>query len=213
MELLRILLADDDNLVRTGIRMLLETIADITVVGEASDGQMAWQLCQELHPDVIFLDINMPKLNGIEVASKVRSEIPQTGIVIISMVADAQHVQRAMKAGVNSYLLKNSDHKELTQAIQAAVHQETYLSPSIRSQLSSQAEEFDVLSALTSRQREILQLIAEGYTTKEIASMLSISDKTVETHRANMMERLQIFNVPELVVFAIQSGLVILNSS
>jgi RNA polymerase sigma factor (sigma-70 family) len=129
------------------------------------------------------------------------------------MVADAQHIQRAMKVGINSYLLKNSDHKELTQAIQAAVQNEIHLSPSIKSQLSSQAEEFDVLSALTSRQREILQLIAEGYTTKEIANMLSISVKTVETHRANMMERLQIFNVPELVIFAIRSGLIILDGS
>lgn len=211
----RVVLADDDNLVRAGIRALLENLAGIDVIGEASDGQAALRLCGELQPDIVFLDISMPRLNGLEVAARVTRECPQTSIIMLSMHVDAKYVQRALHAGVLGYLPKHSDLSELEMAITAVRQGQVYISPTIpETALVAYNDQTDgnsdLLQTLTERQREILQLIAEGHTTRDIANILSISVKTVETHRAHLMARLNIYDVPGLVKLAVRVGLVIL---
>lgn len=212
----RVVLADDDNLVRAGIRALLENMPDIEVVGEAGDGRNALSLCQSLQPDVVLLDVNMPRLNGLEVAARVKKACPDTRIVMLSMHTETRYVYRALRAGATGYLPKHSSLPELEEALRCAKQGKIYISPSFPEDiLAAYKEERDgnpnKLETLTERQREILQLIAEGHTTREIAHILSVSAKTVETHRAHLMYRLQIYDVAGLVKFAVQSGLVILN--
>lgn len=216
MKLVRVILADDDNLVRAGIRSLLENLPDIEVVGEESDGQSALSLCEAMQPDVVFLDISMPRLNGLEVAARVHKICPQTHIVMLSMYTNAKYVHRALRAGAVGYLPKHASMSELEIVIQTVRQGDIYISPTIPEEvMATYFENRDELPArletLTERQREILQLIAEGHTTGQIADILAISPKTVETHRAHLMSRLKIYEVAGLVRFAVQSGLVILN--
>lgn len=216
MKPVRVVLADDDNLVRVGFKALFETIETLEVVGEAADGQTAVLICQQLKPDILFLDVNMPKLNGIEVASRVQRDCPNTQVIILSMLTDFKYINRALEAGVVGYLPKSIDVPELTLALEKVLQQEIYISPLIAGQAAVHLETTgdsveDYLILLTDRQREVLQLIAEGHTTKEIAHILSISIKTVETHRGHIMQRLNTYDVASLVKIAIRTGLVILD--
>ena len=210
---MRIVLADDHALVRAGIRALLEATPGVTVVGEASEGRDVATMVERERPDVLLLDINMPGLNGLEVAQRVCRDSPSTKVIILSMYATEVHVAQALRAGVHGYLLKDAAVAELHLALKAVTEGGTYLSPSISRQvveafLRSSEPTPSPLTALTARQREILQLIAEGKTTKEIAWLLNVSAKTVETHRSQLMDRLGIHDVAGLVRLAIREGLI-----
>jgi DNA-binding NarL/FixJ family response regulator len=212
---IRVLLADDHNLVRAGLRALLEDLPDVKVVGECSDGRQALAMILEVRPDITLLDIGMPGLNGLDAAARIAAEAPGTKVVIVSMHSNERYVAQAMAAGVAGYVLKDAFVDELPVLLRSVMRGETYLSPAIskrvvdalRQRLAVNGEEA-AEGPLTPRQREILQLLAEGKNTKEIAHMLSLSAKTVETHRAQIMERLDIHDVPGLVRYAIRSGLI-----
>jgi len=209
----RILLADDHTLVRAGIRSLLEASGGVSVVAESGDGRDALEQIVKHRPDVALLDIAMPGLSGLEVARRAAQESPRTKVIILSMHADATYVRQAMRAGAAGYLLKGAAVVELPFAIQSVMRGETYLTPQVSHTivegfLREGADEAGPLEALTDRQREILQLVAEGKSTKEIAHVLDLSVKTVETHRTRIMERLGIRDVPGLVRFAIRVGLI-----
>lgn len=212
MKPIRVLLADDHALVRAGIRGLLESLPGIEVVAETGDGREALELIRTSHPDVVLMDIAMPGMNGLEVAARVAKESPDVRVVILSMHADEEYVWQALRAGAAGYLLKEADTAELELAVKAASRGKTYLSPAISKHVADYVRrtggETGALEHLTPRQREILQLIAEGRTTKEIAHTLKISIKTVETHRAQLMDRLDIHDVAGLVRYAIRMGLV-----
>jgi DNA-binding NarL/FixJ family response regulator len=210
---IRVLLADDHTLVRAGIRALLELIADVDVIAECEDGRETLERIAKQRPDIALLDIGMPGLNGLEVAKRAAAESPRTRVVILSMYADPSYVIQALRAGVAGYLVKGAAVSELPLAIKSVMRGETYLTPKVSRSvverfLNDQGDQSSPLEELTSRQREILQLIAEGRSTKEIAGILDVSGKTVETHRARMMDRLDIHDVPGLVRFAIRVGLV-----
>jgi DNA-binding NarL/FixJ family response regulator len=210
---MRVLLADDHTLVRAGIRSLLESVPGVEVVAESGDGREALEQINKHRPDVALLDIAMPGLSGLEVAKRATQDCPKTKVIILSMHADATHVRQALRAGVAGYLLKGAAVAELPLALQSVMKGETYLTPKISQHvvdgfLRDTDEEPGPLEGLTTRQREILQLIAEGRTTKEIAGILDVSVKTVETHRLRLMDRLEIRDVPGLVRFAIRAGLV-----
>ncbi len=220
---MRVLLADDHALVRAGIRALLTGLPDVESVVEAGDGQEALSLLRELRPDVALVDIAMPGLNGLELAARVTREAPGTRLVILSMHGTPGHVAQALRAGVCGYLLKDSAADELPVLLRAVMRGETYLSPTISKQVvdgylgrtaspataaAAGAPDGSALDVLTSRQREILQLVAEGKSTKEVAQMLDLSVKTVETHRAQIMDRLGIRDLAGLVRYAVRTGLV-----
>jgi DNA-binding NarL/FixJ family response regulator len=213
MKPIRVVVAEDYALVRAGIRSLLEKLPGVEVVGEAADGREALELLKTQAPDVALLDISMPGMNGLEAAARAARQFPATRVVVLSMHANEEYVHRALKAGVAGYLLKDSGTAELELAVRAVARGETYLSPAISKQVISDyvrrtGAETTSLQALTPRQREILQLIAEGHTTKEIAKTLDLGVKTIETHRAALMRRLDIHDVAGLVRYAIRSGLV-----
>ena len=207
---IRVLLADDQKLVRAGFRAMLDSLGGIEIVGETGDGREALELIRAQNPDVALLDITMPGLTGIEVAMRVAAEAPDVRVIILSMHTSEDYIARAVRAGVSGYLLKNADPVELELALRAAMNREMYLSPSVSKQLvqdyARRLGRDD--EPLTARQREVLQLIAEGKSTKEIAVMLDLSGKTVETHRKEIMERLGIFDVPGLVRYAIRVGII-----
>lgn len=210
---MRVLLADDHTLVRAGIRGLIEDLPGVSVVAETGDGRMALELISKHRPDVALLDITMPGLNGLEIAGRVAKRSPSTRVLILSMHAGEEYVAQALHAGVAGYLLKDAAAAELELALQAVARGEVYLSPQISRQLveryrASEAPHTDPLHGLTPRQRETLQLIAEGRSTKEIAALLNLSVKTIETYRSQIMDRLEIRDVPGLVRFAIRCGLV-----
>jgi len=210
---IRVLLADDHTLFRAGLRGLLERLTGLTVVGEAGDGHDAIRLVEELHPDVVFADIGMPGLNGLEVAARVAKLDPSVRVVVLSMHKSAEYVLQALRSGAAGYLVKGSDVSELEMAVRAVSRGETYLSPVVSktvvdAYVSRTGESDDPLSALTPRQREILQLVAEGHTSKEIAKRLGLSSKTVEVHRGQLMERLNVHDVTGLVRFAMRVGLI-----
>jgi len=210
---LRILLAEDHTLVRAGIRALLESLEGVEVVAEAADGREALRLAQAHAPDILLMDITMKEMNGLEAAARLAKEHSTTRVIILSMHADPVYVRQALQAGAAGYLLKGADVAELELALKAVTRGDTYLSPSVSKDLiggllNGKAPAANPLDELTPRQRETLQLIAEGKTTKEIASRLNLSIKTVETHRAQLMERLNIHDVAGLVKFAIRSGLI-----
>jgi DNA-binding NarL/FixJ family response regulator len=210
---MKVILADDHHLVRSGIRALLESITGVFVVAEAGDGREALDLIQQHRPDVALLDITMPGLNGLEVAARVRESCPRTRVIVLSMHAGETYVAQALRAGVAGYLLKDSAASDLQAALAAVGRGGSFLSPAISQQvvasyLRGEVPSADPLEGLSPRQREVLQLIAEGRSTKEIAADLSLSIKTVETHRAQIMERLGIRDVPGLVRFAIRAGLI-----
>ncbi len=210
---IRVLLADDHTLVRAGIRTLLETIDGVEVVAECDDGLEALELIDRHRPEIALLDIGMPRLNGLEVARQASRASPKTKIVILSMYDDKIHVRQAMRAGVVGYLLKGAAVAELPLAVHAVMSGQTYLTPKVSRHVVSgflheEADEHDEIEGLTQRQREILQMIAEGRSMKEIAGALDVSVKTVETHRARLMERLDIHDVAGLVRLAIRAGLI-----
>ena len=215
MNPIRILIADDHTLVRAGFRSLLEKLDDCEVVAEAGDGRQVLRLVEQLRPDVVLMDVKMPSLNGLEATALITRDYPSVRVVILSMYTTEEYVIQALRAGASGYLLKDAATTELQLAVQAAVQDEMYLSPSISKRVLQDYIQLvgsggGMLDALTSRQREVLQLIAEGRTTKEIAQILHISVKTAESHRAQLMERLDIHDVTGLVRFAIRIGLVTL---
>ncbi len=208
-----ILLADDHKIIRDGLKSLLDKQPDMVVVGEAENGREAVVLAHQHRPDVIVLDVSMPDLNGMEAAEQLTSELPDCKIIALSMHSDKRFVARMLKAGASAYLLKNSAFDELVNAIKTVLAGETFLSPLIASvvirdyvanvapQLASDA------ALLSSRERQVLQLLAEGKSTKQIAGDLFVSVKTIESHRKNIMHKLQIYNLADLIKFAIREGL------
>lgn len=219
MKSVTVILADDHKLVRAGIKSLLETSNGITVVGEASNGREAISLAGKLIPDIVFLDLAMPELNGLETAEKLNHELPTVKSVILSMYTDTEYIIQALRSGASGYLLKDSAPGELKKAIEAVMKGDIYISPAIssdvvnnfvagRRKISQSDEIASSREMLTSRQREILQLIAEGNSTKMIAEKLFISVKTVETHRAQLMKKLGIYDIAGLVKYAIKIGLI-----
>ena len=213
MQVIRVLLADDHTLVRAGFRRLLEGIPGIQVVGEASDGREALEMIEAKRPDMVLMDIGMPGLNGLEVTARVTHDLPGIRVIILSMHSDKEYVLKALRAGASGYLLKDADINQFEMAIKAVAEGETFLSPSISRHVISDyvhrvGSESSPREELTPRQREILQLIAEGRSKQDIAQMLGVSLKTVETHRDQMMERLGIYDVAGLVRYAIRTGVV-----
>lgn len=213
MKRIRVLLADDHTLVRAGFRSLLETIPDVEVVGEAADGHEALDLAAEHRPDVVVLDVALPGLNGLEVAERLGRTQASTRALMLSMHANEEYVHRALAAGAAGYLLKDADRSELDLALRAVARGEVYLSPAISKRvvgdyLEGRVPDDGSIERLTPRQREVLQLIAEGHSTKDIAQRLGLSVKTIETHRAQLMDRLDIHDVAGLVRYAIRRGII-----
>jgi DNA-binding NarL/FixJ family response regulator len=215
MRKLRILLADDHKLMRGGLRLLLEQQPALTVVGEADDGRQAVEKTSSLKPDVVVLDIGMPNLNGIEACAQITQTLPTTSVVMLSMHSDEAYVLRALKAGARAYLLKDSAESDLVRAVQAVSEGKSYFSPAVskvlledyvrKLQRSGVEDSFDLL---TPREREILQLVAEGKSNKDVANLLNLSVYTVETHRANLMQKLNLRSVPELILYAVRKGII-----
>jgi DNA-binding NarL/FixJ family response regulator len=215
MNPVRVLLADDHKLVCAGMRLLLESLKGVRVIAEAHDGREALGLIKAHCPDLVLMDIAMKELNGLEAAAQVKKEFPETRVIIVSMYSSEEHVLQGLRAGASGYLLKDSAIQELDLAIRTVMRGEIYLSPPISKQvigdyLRRVSHGEKTTDLITHRQREILQLIAEGHSTKEIAHQLDLSVKTVETHRAQLMERLNIHDVPGLVRCAIRMGLITL---
>ena len=213
-----IVLAEDHQVVRQGLKALLEGQPDIKVVGEASDGQQAIKLVLKLQPQVLILDWMLPGLSGLEVTRRLRAAGASTEIIVLSMHTDESYVRSALKEGAKGYVLKDSSASHLVAAIRACVNGERYLSPPI-SQLGLQmyserieTGKLDPYQSLTDREREIFQLVAEGWTSKEIADKLAISPRTVETHRANFMEKLQLSSTADVTRFALRKGIISLIS-
>jgi DNA-binding NarL/FixJ family response regulator len=217
----RLLLADDHTLVRGGIRALLNQIDGVQVVAEANDGREALELIEKLHPDIVLMDIAMSGMNGLEATMRATRDHPDLRIIILSMHTNEEYVLQALRAGAVGYLLKDAGIAELEIAIEAVKRGETYLSPPVSKHViadyvrrvgadtgGQELESQPPLERLTMRQREILQLVAEGHTTQEISQILNISVKTVETHRMQLMERLNIHDIAGLVRFAIRVGLI-----
>lgn len=208
----RILLVDDHALVRAGMRSLLQEIPGVQVVAEASDGAEALRLAAELRPDVVLLDIAMKGMNGLDAAARLREQLPAAKVIVLSMHTSEEYVLLALRAGAAGYLIKDSATSELELALKAVARGETYLSPAISRQVvDGYVQRVGAAAApdpLTPRQREVLKRVAEGRSTKEIAYELKLSVKTVETHRAQIMERLGIRDVAGLVRYAMRAGLV-----
>jgi DNA-binding NarL/FixJ family response regulator len=213
---IKIVLADDHNIIREAIRVLLDSESDMKVVGEAADGQTTLGLVQKMRPDVVIMDIAMPGLNGIEATRKIIAEFPDTKVIALSVHSDRKFVFHMFKAGASGYLLKDCVFEELTCAIRTVTKNEIYVSPRIADVVvkdfihQSLKKDSLVFCTLTDREREVLQLLAEGRTTKQIAFLFKISTKTIETHRLNIMEKLDIHSVPELTKYAIREGLTFL---
>jgi DNA-binding NarL/FixJ family response regulator len=217
--MIRVVLADDHHLVRQGLRALLERAGDIEVVGEAADGQEALGVVERLLPDVLLLDIAMPHLNGVEVVGRLRGLKVKTRALILSMYTDDTLVRQALRNGANGYLLKRAVADELLLAVRAVARGDTYLSPEVAGPLLTplvagppDGEAATPLDRLTAREREVLQLIAEGHTNHEIAAHLTLSEKTVEKHRGHLMAKLTLHDTAALVRFAIRHGLISLDT-
>jgi two-component system, NarL family, response regulator NreC len=210
---IKVLIADDHQIVREGLRSMLEKEPWIKVVGEAEEGRTALRLARELNPDVIIIDVAMPDLNGIEATRQILAELPAIKVIALSMHDDRRFILNMVKAGAKGYLLKDSAFKDLVKAIRVVVANKTYLSSEITDIVvkdyiaTSSSEESSAFYLLSPRERECLQLIAEGKTTNQIAEDLHISIKTVETHRAQLMAKLGVKGVAELTKYAIREGL------
>jgi two-component system, NarL family, response regulator NreC len=213
---LRILLADDHDVVRKGLRFLLERQPGMEVVGEAKDGREAIKIAEELSPAIVVMDIAMPLLNGIEATSQIVKHNPRVGVIILSMYSDETYLVRALTAGAKAYLLKESTESDLIRAVQAVSLGRPYFSPQIAQTL---LEEYmhqlqqrglkDSYDLLTDREKEILQLLAEGKSNKEVAGLLNLSVYTVETHRNNLMQKLNLHNTAELVLYAVRKKIIV----
>ncbi len=215
MRKLRILLADDHIVMRTGLRALLERQPNLEVVGESENGRETVALAASLKPDVVVMDVGMPVLNGIEATQTIVTQNPTVAVVILSMHADESYVMRALKAGARGYLLKDSAAADLIGAIQAISQGKSFFSPKVSRILAEdyvrvlkQKGAVDTYDLLTSREREILQLLAEGKTNKEVATALNISPYTVETHRSHILQKLNLHNSAELVLYAVRKGII-----
>jgi DNA-binding NarL/FixJ family response regulator len=213
MKLLRIILADDHSLFRSGMKALLSKLPDVEVVAEAKDGRETLLLVETHKPDVVLIDIAMTGMNGLEATARITRAFPKVKVLVLSMHATEAYVLEALQAGASGYLVKDADTEELADALRAVRRGGTYLSPPVSRHVISEyvrrtGGKTNLLDALSQRQREILQLIAEGNTTKDIAKLLNLSVKTVDTHRTQLMDRLDIHDVAGLVRFAIRAGVV-----
>ena len=209
-----LVLADDHALVRQGLRALLEKIEGVTVIAEVGDGNDAVKAVITNEADIVLMDIKMPGLNGLDALIRLRREYPSVRVIMLSMYAGEEYFQMALDAGASGYLLKDADRAELELALKLVARGETYLTPMVAQYAVQSCRDFKrrkkgLLEALTSRQREILQLIVEGNTSKEIATRLSLSPRTVESHRADIMERLGVHELPGLVLIALRAGLIV----
>ena len=212
---MRVLLADDHSIVRRGLRALLEE-AGHTVVAEAGDGLEAIRLCEEHRPDLLILDIGMPRLNGIEVAARTQKLPRPPGVIILSMYGDESYIIRALAAGARAYLLKSATDEDLLPAVQAVASGKPFFSPAVAAVL---VEDYvrrlqtrgltDSFLLLTDREKEVLQLLAEGRSNKEVATLLDLGLSTVETHRANLMQKLDLHNTAEIVLYAVRKGIIV----
>lgn len=214
MSPIRVVLADDHLVVRAGIRVVMQSIPDVSVVAECGDGREVVALTAAHQPDVVFMDISMPTMSGLEATEHIKRDYPKTQVVILSIHGHEEYVLQALRAGASGYLLKDADELEMERALNSALADQTYISPSVSGHLSDYlyrvGNDAELLGALTERQRQILQLLAEGCTVREVAIRLDISPKTVETHKSRLMERLEIYDIPGLTRFAVRSGLVTL---
>ena len=213
---MRVLLADDHSIVRRGLRSLIESEPDMQVVAEASDGLEALRLCDEHQPDAIILDVAMPKMNGIEVAERVQKLSRSPRVLILSMHADESYIIRALAAGARAYLLKDATDEDLIPALRAVAAGKPFFSPSVTGVLIEdyvrqlQARGLtDSYHLLTDREREVLQLLAEGRSNKEVAALLDLGVSTVETHRANLMQKLNLHNTAEIVLYAVRKRIIV----
>jgi DNA-binding NarL/FixJ family response regulator len=210
------LLADDHGIVRRGLKSLLESQPGLEVVGEAADGLEALRLCGELSPDLLIIDISMPLMNGIEVASRTQKLEPAPAVIILSMHADESYIMRALGAGARGYLVKDATDEDLLPAVRAVAAGKPFFSPTVAAVLMEDyvrqlrarglSDSYDLL---TDREREILQLLAEGRSNKEVASLLDVGLSTVETHRANLMQKLNLHNTAEIVLYAVRKGIIV----
>jgi two-component system response regulator NreC len=215
MKQIRILLADDHTVVRKGLRLLLESQPGLTVIGEAADGRTAVALAEQDPPDVVVMDVAMPTLNGIEAARQITAKLPQVAVVFLSMHSDESYVLKALKAGARGYLLKDSAEHDLIQAVQSVTQGKSFFSPAISKMMVEdyvrelqERQIEDSYELLTTREREVLQLLAEGKSNKEVAAVLNLSLYTVETHRGNILQKLNLHSGAELILYAIRKGVI-----
>jgi two-component system response regulator NreC len=211
----RIIIVDDHTILRKGLRLLLEREPDFAVVGEGRDGREALSLAESLRPDIAILDIAMPSLNGIEAAARISADEPRTAVLILSMHSDEAYVLRALKAGARGYLLKDSAESDLVSAVRSLSVGKAFFSPAVSRSLADdyvrqvrQLGLVDPYDRLTARERELLQLVAELKSTKEIAALLNLSPHTVDTHRGNLMAKLNLHSIPELILYAVRKGVI-----
>jgi DNA-binding NarL/FixJ family response regulator len=212
---IRILLADDHSILREGLRMLLDRQTEFAVVGDACNGREAVEMAEACDPDVVIMDLAMPGLNGIEATRRITSRSPRTAVVILSMHSDESYILRSLKAGARAYLLKDSLKADLIDAVRAAAQGKSFFSPKVSRVLKEDyVNELEVKGAedtwdlLTDREREILQLVAEGKTNKEIAAVLNISPYTIDTHRGHILQKLNLHSAPELILYAVRKGII-----
>ena len=213
---MRVLLADDHAIVRRGLRSLLETEPELTVVAEAADGLEALRLCEEHEPDLVILDVGMPKLNGIDVAARLQKVKRPPHVIILSMHADESYIIRALAAGARAYLLKDATDEDLLPAVRALAAGKPFFSPAVTGVL---VEDYvrqlqtrgltDSYHLLTDREKEVLQLLAEGRSNKDVAALLNLGLSTVETHRSNLMQKLNLHNTAEIVLYAVRKGIIV----
>lgn len=215
MDKIRVLLAEDHTIVRQGLRSILHGQEGIHIVGEAEDGREAVDLVQQLQPDIVLMDLSMPLLSGLEATRQIKSQVPQVQVLVLTVHDDEEYIFQILQAGASGYLLKQSAVGELVAAIQAVSRGDSYLSPAISKKIVDeyvrQAQtqgQMDPYEQLTDREREVLHLIAEGYSTQEIADLLFISPKTVRGHRASLTEKLDIHSTADLTRYAIRKGIV-----
>lgn len=218
MRKIKVLLAEDHTIVRKGIRSLLDGEPDIEVVGEAADGHEAVEKVEQLSPDIVLMDITMPRLNGLDATRQIKKQFPQVKVLVLTMYTNEEYILQLLQAGASGYLVKQSAPAELLSAIQAAYQGDSFLSPAIsktiieeylrHNEKNIQKDSYDKLSI---REREVLQLIAEGHSNREIAEKLNISLKTVGVHRVNLMEKLDIHSTTDLVKYALRKGIISLD--
>jgi DNA-binding NarL/FixJ family response regulator len=212
---IRVLLADDHGVVRKGLRYLLQKSPEMTVVGEAADGREAVAMAEELNPDVVVMDIAMPQLNGIDATAQIVKKNPRTGVIMLSMYSDETYLVRALGVGAKGYLLKDSTESDLVRAVQAVSQGRPFFSPAIAQTLLDdymrrlrQENLQDSYDLLTDREKEVLQLLAEGKSNKEVATLLNLSLYTVETHRSHLMQKLNLHNTAEIVLYAVRKKII-----